>query len=285
MPESSPAFVHHLRLALRIEVLRHLAHDAHHLALPGLQQGGILFDEVKKVFLGFCRKALRRTLAGSGLGAARQRAPHVVDLLLLVVLAFRLLADFLRQRTLLRTAVAVDPVVHERVARIEQFFNGFLAMTFLAAADVVPRIDQVIDDGRRIGPHPEQVVALEKTVVPVSRMGNHQRLHGHGVFFHEVGNARIRVDDDFIRQAHVTSTVIFFRQDELLAVGPVTVDHRHADAGIGVHHLLGRDDLELDRIRIELERTGSTGNFSVVPLDKVEGPVRGTGQGLCGASQ
>ena len=38
VPEGRPAFVHHLRLALRIEVLRDLADDADDLALPRLEQ-------------------------------------------------------------------------------------------------------------------------------------------------------------------------------------------------------------------------------------------------------
>jgi hypothetical protein len=57
VPERGPAFVHHLRLALRVEVLRHLAHDAHDLALPGLQQRRVFFDEVQQVFLRFFGKA------------------------------------------------------------------------------------------------------------------------------------------------------------------------------------------------------------------------------------
>src|SRR5690606_12670972 len=45
MPERGPTLVHYLGLALRVEVLRYLAHDAYHLALPGLQQGRVLLDE------------------------------------------------------------------------------------------------------------------------------------------------------------------------------------------------------------------------------------------------
>ena len=46
MPERRPTLVHDLGLALRIEVLTDLAHNAHDLALPRLQQRGVLFDEM-----------------------------------------------------------------------------------------------------------------------------------------------------------------------------------------------------------------------------------------------
>ena len=41
VPECRPAFVHHLRLFLRIEILADLAHDAQDLTLPRLQQRGV----------------------------------------------------------------------------------------------------------------------------------------------------------------------------------------------------------------------------------------------------
>ena len=182
---------------------------------------------------------------------ARQGAPQVVDLLLQVVLALLAPRLFLAQRQPLRAAVAVDAVVHQRMAGVEQVLDRPDAVALLAFADVVPRVDQVVDDRRRIGPHLEQVVALEEAVVAVGRMGDHQGLHGHGVFFHQVGDAGIGVDDDLVGQAHVAAAVVLLGGDELLAVGPVAVDHRHAHRGIGVHHLLGRDDLELVGVGVE----------------------------------
>jgi hypothetical protein len=59
VPEGRPAFVHHLGLPLRVEVLRHLAHDANDFALPGFEQRRVLLDEVEQVFLRFGGKALR----------------------------------------------------------------------------------------------------------------------------------------------------------------------------------------------------------------------------------
>src|SRR5213594_1733924 len=111
VPEGGPALVHYLRLPLRVEVLRDLAHDAHDLALPRLEQWRVLLDEVQQVFLRLDGEALlARRLLGF-VSAPRQRAPQVVDLLLrigLAVLAARLLGG---QAQLLRATIAVDAVV------------------------------------------------------------------------------------------------------------------------------------------------------------------------------
>src|SRR6185437_2276444 len=81
MPERRPAFVHHLRLDLRIEILRELADDANELALPGLELRRVLFDEIKDVLLRLRRKAFGRVVADRRV-PFRQRAPEVVELAL-----------------------------------------------------------------------------------------------------------------------------------------------------------------------------------------------------------
>ena len=45
------ALVHHLGLALRIEILRDVAHDAQQFALPGLQPRRGLLEEIQDIFL------------------------------------------------------------------------------------------------------------------------------------------------------------------------------------------------------------------------------------------
>src|SRR6185437_15718226 len=79
MPERRPAFVHHLRLGLRIEIPRELADDANELALPRLELRRVLFDEIKDVLLRLRRKAFGRAAANLRI-AFRQRAPEVVEL-------------------------------------------------------------------------------------------------------------------------------------------------------------------------------------------------------------
>ena len=96
VPERGPAFIHDLGLALRVKILPDLAYDAHHLALPRVEQRGMFFNEVQQIFFRLDREAFfsHPLLA---LELWWQGAPQVVDLGLLVI-GTRLLAQgFLRQ--------------------------------------------------------------------------------------------------------------------------------------------------------------------------------------------
>ena len=158
VPEGRPALVHDLGLALRVEVLPELAHDAHDLALPRLQQRRVLLDEIEDVLLRLGREA-RRCARGGLVAPVRDRAPQVVDLGLQEVLALLLAAPLLAQPDRGRALVAVHPVVHQRVAGIEQQLDLELAVALLALGDVVAGEHQVVDDGVGVGPGAEQVVA------------------------------------------------------------------------------------------------------------------------------
>ena len=116
VPKRGPALVHHLGLALGVEILRYLAHDAHDLALPGLQQWCIFFDEVEQIFLRLSGKAGQRRVGIFFLFFHRHRAPQIVDLLLGIDLTRLEFSRLLRQRTLAGAAVAVHAVAGERVA-------------------------------------------------------------------------------------------------------------------------------------------------------------------------
>ena len=93
VPEGRPAFVHHLGLLLRIEILAHLAHDAQDLTLPRLQQRGVFLHKVEQVFLRLGRVATR---LGDGflLFTFWQGAPQHIHLALQILLA-ALLPGFL----------------------------------------------------------------------------------------------------------------------------------------------------------------------------------------------
>ncbi|MNS66745.1 hypothetical protein D3C72_999720 [compost metagenome] len=187
VPEGGPALVHDLGLALRIEILGNLAHDAYHLALPRFQQRRVLLDEVQQVFLGFGRKAgggLALVVLVLVLVAAGQGAPQLVDLRLHVFFAFFLARIFLGHRQLGRALVAVHAIVLDGVARVEQQFHGIDAMALFALGNVILGKHHIVDDGVRIRPGAEQVIALEEGVMPVRRMRDHQRLHGQAVFLH-----------------------------------------------------------------------------------------------------
>ena len=138
------------------------------------------------------------------------------------------------------------------MARVEQFLHPVETEALLALRNVILRVDEVVDDRVRIRPQLEQIVALEERVVPVGRVRDDERLHRHRVLFHQIRDAGVRIDDDFIRQPHLAATVALFRGQEVLAERPVPVVHRHADGRVRVHHLFGADEFELDRIDVEL---------------------------------
>ncbi|MNN13809.1 hypothetical protein D3C81_1268530 [compost metagenome] len=207
-----------------------------------------------------------------------QGAPEVVHLHLEVALALGLACLLLGDRQLLGPLVAVHAVVLQGMAGIEQQLHFLLAVALLALGHVVLGKQQVVDDGVRVGPGAEQVVALEEGVVAVAGMRDRQRLHRHGVLLHQVGDAGIGIDDDLVGQAHVPALVAAFRRQEVLAVGPVVVAHRQARRRVGIQHLLGRDDLDLVGIGIQPEFACDAGNFAVIPVDQLEGPFRTRGQ-------
>ena len=190
MPEGRPAFVHDLGLALRVKILSDFAHDSYDLALPRLQQRSVFFDEVQNVFLRFIREAsvvfFAELVCAFGNGA-----PQIVDLFLQVLFAVFLPAAFFLGRNRIRPFVAIDPVIHQRMAGVEQVFNSINAVAFFALHDVLLGEHQVVDDRAGVGPGAKQVIALEEAVVAVAGVRDHQRLHADGVFFHQISDARV----------------------------------------------------------------------------------------------
>ena len=157
---------------------------------------------------------------------------------------------------------------------VQSLFHGGNTVAHFAICDIVSCEYQVINDGRGISPGLEQVIVLEKRVVSVAGMSNHQGLHGDTVFFHQVSNAGVGVDDDLIGQPHLPSPIAAFHLHELLAEGPVVVTHRHAHRGVGVHHLLGGNDLDLIGVSIQaIFIVGDVGDSLVIACQQFEIPV------------
>ena len=73
--------------------------------------------------------------------------------------------------------------------RVERHFDRKPAMALLATGDIALGEIEIIEDAVGVGPLPEQVVVLEEMIVAEGGVRDHQRLHGRGVFFHQVGNA------------------------------------------------------------------------------------------------
>ncbi len=114
-------------------------------------------------------------------------------------------------------------------------------------------------------------------------MGDDQRLHGHAVLLHEVGDARVRVDHDLVGEAHESPLVAALDVDEVLAERPVVIADGHPDGGVGVHHLIRADDLDLVGVGVQAELFGNGANLAVVSPDELERPVAAVGDGLPGA--
>ncbi|MNU08465.1 hypothetical protein D3C72_2545250 [compost metagenome] len=60
-------------------------------------------------------------------------------------------------------------------------------------------------------------------------MRGDQRLHRHGVFFHEIGDARIGVDHQLIGQPAIAFLIELAFENEALSKRPVLIHQRHAD--------------------------------------------------------
>ena len=72
-------------------------------------------------------------------------------------------------------------------------------------------------------------------------------------------------------------------KSKALAEAPVTIHQRQADRGIGVEHLLGGDDLDLNRVDVEAEFVQSDPLDSVVNLTEPgEVPIGAREERDCG---
>jgi hypothetical protein len=123
---------------------------------------------------------------------------------------------------------------------------------------------------------------IDEAVMAVGGVRDHEGLHGHRVLLHQVADAGVGVDDDLVGEAHVAAPVVLLGGDEFLAVAPVAIVHRHAHRRIGVHHLLGGDDLELVRVGVEAEALRRLADHRVVLVDQLERPVARRRQRLFG---
>ena len=157
---------------------------------------------------------------------------------------------FLCQIGLTAMGVAVNSVVSQGVRGIQNPFNCFDAVPFFALGDIVARKTQIVENTIGIGPLSEQVIILEEMIMTKCSMRHDERLHRHGIFFHDIADARIGIDDDFVGEALQPATVEGLVKGEALAETPMPIHQREADGGIGVEHLLGSYNLDLNRVDI-----------------------------------
>ncbi len=225
----------------------------------GLSDGRMLLQEIEEVLLGqfhFAAEVLfgvyDRRRAGR-LDAGRQRAPQLVIGFLFVFDAPPPLFQHAFLRRPRRPAIAEHALVHQRMRGIEDGLDLVAAVALLAGGDVALGEGEIVENALGIGPLLEQIIVLEEVVVAEGGMRHDERLHRHGVLFEQVGNAGARIDHDLVGQRRIAVAVHGLFAREQLAERPMVVHQRHAERGIGVQHLLGRDHLDLVGIDVELE--------------------------------
>ena len=153
--EGGAALVHHLGLALRIEVLGDVAHDAQQFALPAFAAWVSVFSGNRASSL----PAGRRRPPPSGRqgdrhvgrpGVTLGRVRHRSLKLLLVLSAARS-----RSRSCAsgepRAArrVTADALGHQRVGGVQDALDGLDAVALLAACDVALGEIEIVEDARR----------------------------------------------------------------------------------------------------------------------------------------
>ena len=278
--EGGATFVHHLGLPLRIEVLRQQPHDAKELALPVVELGRVLLEEVEQVLLGQAETSvLALHLARLHSGLPRDLGQRAVDVvvgrLLVGSPARRLLPLELGDIARPGPQIAADPLVHQRVRCIKHAFDDVMAVAFLALGHIGLGEGQIVDDVVGLRPHLELVVVFEEVVVPVGGMRQHEGLHGHGVLLHDVADAGVGIDDQLVGKRAHAALVVGLVVGEALAERPVPVHQRHADRGVGIEHLLGRDNLDLVGIDVESELAQRDVAHRIIGLaDQIEAPLR-----------
>src|SRR5260370_3567093 len=117
-------------------------------------------------------------------------SPKVVEYTLLVQAALSSALFFGAKIELLLSGIAIDPMRHQGMRSIERLLDRLPAVTLLALRHVALREIEIIDNSVGIGPLFAKIIVLSEMVVAERRVGDHQRLHGRGIFFHQVGNAR-----------------------------------------------------------------------------------------------
>src|SRR5690606_16214150 len=136
VPEGGPALVHHLGLALGIEVLRDLAHDAHDLALPGFQQRRILLDEVQQVLLWFGGEACLLLAPLMAFRVNRYGPPQIIDLTLQVFFALALAAPFLLGGQWCESILRFHTLFLHGMTRVVQVYLGIAAVESLSVSSL-----------------------------------------------------------------------------------------------------------------------------------------------------
>ena len=134
------------------------------------------------------------------------------------------------------------------MADIKQRLDLVNAVFFLTIGNVVAGKNQVIDDRAGISPGFKQIVIFKEGIMPIASVSHHQRLHRDAVFLHQIRDAGVGIDNNFVSQPHLSTFIVLLGGNEFFAERPVMITNRHTNAGVGIHHLFSGDDLYLIRV-------------------------------------
>src|SRR5215468_9466624 len=109
------------------------------------------------------------------------------------------------------------------MSRVEDTLDRFGAMPFLSLLNVITRKTQVIENPVSIRPLSKKIIVFEEMIVAKCGVRNHQRLHRHGIFFHDIADTRIGVDDNLVSKALQTLPVEGLVVGEALAEAPMPI--------------------------------------------------------------
>src|SRR5258708_12955864 len=113
-------------------------------------------------------------------------------------------------------------------------------MTLLALRYVALGEIEIIKNSLGVSPLFEEVVVLEEVVMTERCVGDHQRLHGRGIFLHQIGNTRRAVDHDLLGEAHKALAEERLVMAKMLAEQPLPLQPRQPYPKISTHHSLLR---------------------------------------------
>src|SRR3989344_2506452 len=103
------------------------------------------------------------------------------------------------------------------MCRVEYAFDRREAMLLFALRDIIACELEIHEDAARIRPLLEQIVVLEEVVVPECRMRHGQGLHGRGILFHVIADARFGIYHYLIREACIAPAILRFVPCETFA--------------------------------------------------------------------
>lgn len=115
------------------------------------------------------------------------------------------------------------------MVRIQYCFYFIDIVVFFIFYDVVFGKYQIVNDRGCVGLGFKKVIIFEERVVIIVGMGDYQSLYGYGVFFYQIGDVGVGVDNDFIGQIYLFLAVMLFVGNKVFIIGLMVVIYWYID--------------------------------------------------------